>query len=82
VPTVPGRRATTTPDWLQTKDVVPCLRSASGEENCHCRIKRFDQFTIPGGVVVAIVAPVLTVVAALAALASNWEIEIHRSSED
>ena len=39
------------------------------------------EIPVTAGVVVAIIAPVLTVVAALAALASNWEIEIHRSTE-
>lgn len=33
------------------------------------------------GVVAAVVAPALTAVAAIAALASNWEIEIHRSPD-
>ena len=33
------------------------------------------------GVVAAVAAPVLTAVAAVAALASNWEIEVHRSHE-
>jgi hypothetical protein len=33
------------------------------------------------GVIAAVVAPVLTAVAAIAALASNWEIEVHRSHE-
>jgi Domain of unknown function (DUF4342) len=40
------------------------------------------EIPVTAGVVVAVVAPVLTAVAALAALASNWEIEIDRSSED
>lgn len=36
------------------------------------------EIPVTAGVVAAIVAPVLVAVAALAALASHWEIEIHR----
>jgi uncharacterized protein DUF4342 len=39
------------------------------------------EIPVTAGLLVAVVAPVLTAVAAIAALAGNWEIEIHRSPE-
>jgi hypothetical protein len=39
------------------------------------------EIPVTAGVVAAIVAPVLTAVAAIAALASKWQIEIHRSPD-
>ncbi len=39
------------------------------------------EIPVTAGLVAAVVAPVLTAVAAVAALASNWEIEIHRSPD-
>jgi hypothetical protein len=36
------------------------------------------EIPVTAGVVAAVVAPVIVAVAALAALASNWEIEVHR----
>ncbi len=39
------------------------------------------EIPVTAGVVVAVVAPVLTAVSALAAMASDWEIEVHRTSE-
>ena len=39
------------------------------------------EIPVTAGVVAAVVAPVLTAVAAIAALASDWEIEVHRGSE-
>jgi hypothetical protein len=40
------------------------------------------EIPVTAGVVAAVVAPVLTAVAAIAALASKWEIEIHRSPDN
>jgi hypothetical protein len=39
------------------------------------------EIPVTAGLVVAAVAPVLTAVSAVAALASDWEIEVHRSPE-
>jgi hypothetical protein len=36
------------------------------------------EIPVTAGVLVAVVAPVLTAVAAIAALAGNWEIDIYR----
>ncbi len=40
------------------------------------------EIPVTAGVLVAVVAPVLTAVAAVAALAGNWEIEIYRVPGD
>ncbi|MDQ2756664.1 MAG: DUF4342 domain-containing protein [Actinomycetota bacterium] len=39
------------------------------------------EIPVTAGVVVAVVAPVLTAVGALAAMASDWEIEVHRTPQ-
>jgi len=39
------------------------------------------EIPVAAGVVVAVVAPVLTAVSALAAMASDWEIEVHRTHD-
>ncbi len=39
------------------------------------------EIPVTAGVVAAVVAPVLTAVAAIAALANDWEIEVHRETE-
>lgn len=38
-------------------------------------------FPVTAGVVAAVAAPVLTAVAAIAALANDWEIEVHHEAE-
>lgn len=37
------------------------------------------EIPVTAGLVVAVVAPVLTAVSAIAAMASDWEIEVHRT---
>ncbi len=39
------------------------------------------EIPVTAGVVVAVVAPVLTAVGALTAIASDWQIEVHRAPE-
>jgi hypothetical protein len=39
------------------------------------------EIPVTAGVLAAVVAPILTAVAAVAALASNWRIEIHRTRD-
>ncbi|MEO7058585.1 MAG: DUF4342 domain-containing protein [Lapillicoccus sp.] len=39
------------------------------------------EIPVTAGLVVAVIAPVLTAVSALAAVASDWEIEVHRTAE-
>jgi len=40
------------------------------------------EIPVTAGVLVAVAAPVLTAVAAVAALAGNWQIEVHRAPDD
>lgn len=70
---------------LQGKAMVAKVKELLHEGNVQrITVKDSDGHTVmevpvTAGVVVTIVAPVLVAVAALAALASEWEIEIHRT---
>jgi hypothetical protein len=41
-----------------------------------------DEIPVTAGVVVAVIAPILTALGAIAALAAEWSIEVQRTSED
>ena len=73
---------------LQGKAMVAKVKELLHEGNVQrITVKDSDGHTVmevpvTAGVVVTIVAPVLVAVAALAALASEWEIEIHRTGPE
>ena len=95
VPTVPDNSdRTATPEGFSKEDLTvrsdvlaAKVKDLLHEGNVRRITVKNDQghtimeIPVTVGVITAVVAPVLAAVAAIAALASNWEIEIHRSPD-